>query len=33
MSDILMVHQFENMIINVFGMHFDFIMLQLFTIL
>ena len=32
MSDILMVHQFENMIINVFEMHFDFIMLQVFTI-
>ena len=28
MSDILIVHQFKNMIINVFGMHFDFIILH-----
>ena len=33
MSDILIVQQFENMIINVFGMHFDFIILQMFTIM
>ena len=33
MSDILIVHQFENMIINVFGMHFDFIILQVSTIM
>ena len=33
MSDILIVHQFENMIINVFGMHFDFIILQAFIIM
>ena len=33
MSDILIVYQFENMIINVFGMHFDFIILQVFTIM
>ena len=29
MSDILIVHQLENMIINVFGMHFDFTVLTL----
>ena len=33
MSDILIVHQFENMIINVFGMHFDFIILHVSTIM
>ena len=33
MSDILIVHQFENMIINVFGMHFDFIILLVSTIM
>ena len=33
MSDILIVYQFENMIINVFGMHLDFIILQVFTIM
>ena len=33
MSDILIVHQFENMIITVFGMHFDFIILHVFTIM
>ena len=33
MSDILIVHQFENMIINVFGMHFDFIILYVSTIM
>ena len=33
MSDILVVHQFENMIINVFGMHFDFIILHVSTIM
>ena len=27
------VHQFENMIINVFGMHFDFIVLHVSTIM
>ena len=32
MSD-LIVHQFENMIINVFGMHFDFIILHVSTIM
>ena len=32
MSDILIVHQFENMIINVFGMHFDFGILHVSTI-
>ena len=30
--DILIVHQFENMIINVFGMHFDFGILHVSTI-
>ena len=33
MSDILIVHQFENMISNVFGMHFDFIILHVSTIM
>ena len=33
MSDILIVHPFENMIINVFGMHFDFIILHVSTIM
>ena len=33
MTDILIVHQFENMIINVFGMHFDFIILHVSTIM
>ena len=33
MSDILIVHQFEKMIINVFGMHFDFIILHVSTIM
>ena len=33
MSDIIIVHQFENMIINVFGMHFDFIILHVSTIM
>ena len=33
MSDILIVHPFENMIINVFGMHFDFIILRVSTIM
>ena len=33
MSDILIVHQFENMIINVFGMHFDFIILHVSIIM
>ena len=33
MGDILIVYQFEIMIINVFGMHFDFIILQVFTIM
>ena len=33
MSDILIVHQFENMIINVFGMHFDFIILHVSMIM
>ena len=33
MSDILIVHQFENMIINVFGMHFDIIILHVSTIM
>ena len=32
MSD-LIVHQFENMIINVFGMHFDFVILHVSTIM
>ena len=32
MRDILIVDQFENMIINVFGMHFDFIILHVSTI-
>ena len=31
MSDILIVHQFEDIIINVFGMHFDFIILHVST--
>ena len=33
MSDILIVHRFENMIIDVFGMHFDFIILHVSTIM
>ena len=33
MSDMLIVHQFENMMINVFGMHFDFIILHVSTIM
>ena len=33
MSDILIVHQFENMTINVFGMHFDFIILHVSMIM
>ena len=33
MSDILIDHQLENMIINVFGMHFDFIILYVSTIM
>ena len=33
MSDILIVHQFENMISNVFGMHLDFIILHVSTIM
>ena len=33
MSDILIVHPFENMIINVFRMHFDFIILHVSTIM
>ena len=33
MSDILIVHQFENMVINFFGMYFNFIILQVFTIM
>ena len=33
MSDILIVHQFEYMIINVFGMHFDFIIRHVSTIM
>ena len=33
MSDIPIVHQFENMIINVFGMYFDFIILHVSTIM
>ena len=33
MSDILIVHEFENMTINVFGMHFDFIILHVSTIM
>ena len=33
MSDIPIVHQFENMIINVFWMHSDFIILPVSTIM
>ena len=33
MSDIHVVLPFENMIINVFGMHFDFIILHVSTIM
>ena len=33
MSDILIVQHFENMIINVFGVHFDFIILHVSTIM
>ncbi|KIK03450.1 hypothetical protein K443DRAFT_653776 [Laccaria amethystina LaAM-08-1] len=33
MADVLIVHQFEILIINVFGMHISFIILQVSTIM
>jgi len=33
MADVLIVHQFEILMINVFGMHISFIILQVLTIM